>query len=241
MFRESKAFIDLLAKQEDGCTYWLLACRESRFLDPDVLQRLIDTGADIAEVDNFGWNCLFQCVAFACFPGSAKEFKALRSLLAVFDDIRATDLLGIDIFSYVNEQEEWPILLDPDDGSYGQDLWYCALKRSGLDARYDIAPCARIARYTSSYTPKHYLALCHLDFWNSDDFDSQVDLLLLEYPMTEEEMETTKRLEEGDWTEEGSDTNSTAVSEHESGTESKSASESESSDGSWTAGEGDHM
>jgi len=173
---------------------------------------LIDTGADIAEVDDFGWNCLFQCVAFACFPGSAKEFKALRSLLAVFDDIRATDLLGIDIFSYVNEQEEWPNHMRPDHGSYRQDLWYCALKRSGLDARYDIAPCARIARYTLTYTPKHYRVLCHLDFWNIEgfdsrvschldfwnieDFDSRVNQLLLQYPMTEEEMEATKQLEE---------------------------------------------
>lgn len=156
---------------------------------------MIDAGADTAEVDNFGWNCLFQCVVHACYPDSAKEFKALRCLLAVFDDIYATDIWGTDVFSYVNEEKSW---IDPQHqkfGSYRQDLWYCALKRSGLDVRYDIAPCARIARYTLHYTPKHYLALCHLDSWNCDDFDGRVDHLLFLHAMTEEETQLTKRLE----------------------------------------------
>ena len=186
-FQESKAFIDLLAKREGGRTYWLMACKKSRFLNPYTLQRLIDAGADIAETDNLGWNCLFQCIAYASFPDSAQEFKALRGLLAIFDDIHATDNWGINIFSYVNEQEEWINRHYQDCGSYRQDLWYCALKRSGLDVRYDLAPCERIARYTRWYTPKHYLALCHLDFWTINDLNDQVDHLLLEYPMTEEE------------------------------------------------------
>ena len=173
-----------------------MACKDSGLLNPDTLQRMIDAGADTAEVDDLGRNCLFQCVAYASIPNSAKEFRALRSLLAVFDDIYATDIWGIDIFSYVNEEKRW---IDPqyrDFGSYRQDLWYCALKRSGLGARYDMAPCARIARYTPYYTPKHYLALCHLDSWNCDDFDGQVNHLLLLHPMTEEETQLTKRLEE---------------------------------------------
>jgi hypothetical protein len=164
-----------------------MACKASYLLNPDVLQRLADTGADVAEVDNHGWNCLFQCVAYACNPVTAKDFKALLSLLVLFDDILATDIRGIDIFSYVNEEENWGSDEIRDCGSYRQDLWYCALKRSGLDVRYDLAPCERIARYTRWYTPKHYLALCHLDFWTINDLNDQVDHLLLEYPMTEEE------------------------------------------------------
>lgn len=124
------------------------------------------------------------------------KFKALRSLLTVFDDISAEDHRGADRFSYVNEEKHWAIDRTIDCGSYRQDLWYCALKRSGLDVCYDIAPCARIARYTRFYTPKPYLALCHLDFWNIDDFDSQVDHLLLEHSMIKEETRLTKRLEE---------------------------------------------
>ena len=157
---------------------------------------MIDAGADIAEVDDVRWNCLFQCVAYAMFPDDAREFKALRCLLAVFDDIYTTDIWGIDIFSYVNGGKKWIDQTRYDCGSYRQDLWYCALKRSGLDARYDIAPCARIARYTPYYTPKHYLALCHLDSWNIREFHSQVDHLLLDFPMTEEDTQLTKRLEE---------------------------------------------
>lgn len=102
-------------------------------------------------------------------PGVCKRFKTLRTLLGVFDDIHATDSWGIDIFSYVNEQGEWINHLLQDCGRYRKDLWYCALKRSGLDARYDIAPCERVARYTPLYTPKHFLALCHLDLWSTDD------------------------------------------------------------------------
>ena len=173
-----------------------MTCKVSCLLNSDTFQRLIDTGADTAEVDGLGWNCLFHCVAHASFPQSAKEFKALRSLLAVFDDIYATDIWGFDIFSYVNEENRWIDSQYQDFGSYRQDLWYCALKRSGLDVRFDIAPCVRIARYTPYYTPKHYLALCLLDSWNRDDLDGQVDHLLPKCPTTEEEAHSTKRLEQ---------------------------------------------
>lgn len=173
-----------------------MACKATYRLNPDTLQRLLDEGAKVSEVDDHGWNCLFQCIDWASHPDSAKEFKALRSLLAVFDDIHATDIWGNDIFFYVNDEEYWTDPQDQNWGSYRQDLWYCALKRSGLDVRYDIAPCARIARYTPFYTPKHYLALCHLDSWSIDDFADQVDRLLPEHPMTEEEVQFTKRLEQ---------------------------------------------
>ena len=173
-----------------------MAYKTLGLVNTDILQRLVDTGVDVVEVDEHGWNCLFQCVAFASFPQSARELRALRSLLAVLDDVHATDIWGNDIFSYANEEKQWYDYPHEEDcGSYRQDLWYCALKRTGLDARYNIAPRARIARYTTLYTPKHYRALCHLDFWDVDDFDSQVDDLLREYPMTEEETRLTKRPE----------------------------------------------
>lgn len=231
-------------KNEDGRSYWLIACKASWCIKPYILHRLVDEGANVAEVDGFGWNCLFQCVAWATAPDFANEFRALRNLLAVFDDIYATDHQGVDIFSYVNEEKEWAVDITHDCGSYRQDLWYCALKRSGLDARYDIAPCARIARYTPDYTPLHYLALSHLDFWTVDDPEVQLDRLLLEHPMTEEEMQVMKRLEEEvkamiHGTAKPSSTGSTQVLAFES--ESESASESETSSGSGTASDSNDM
>jgi hypothetical protein len=135
-------------------------------------------------------------------PYTAEEYKALRSLLDIFDDIHALDAAGNDILAYVNKVHDWPIEYGQQDrpwyGSYRQDLWYCALKRSKLDIRYNVQPCRRLAQYTRWYTPKHYLALCHLDHWNSFDeelFETQIQPVLQEHPLSEDEIRIQEEFE----------------------------------------------
>jgi hypothetical protein len=178
----------------DGRGYWLELCLSNGILeDPSILQAFADKGADISEVDNFGFNCLFVFMSRVEEPGIAQEFKALQYLLEIFNDIHALDATGNDIFAYVNELRDWPKGYGSswnDCGSYRQDLWYCALKRSKLDIRHNVPPCNRLARYTRSYTPKHYLTLCHLEDWNSWEeelFERQIQKLLQEHPLSEDE------------------------------------------------------
>ena len=141
-------------------------------------------------------------------PEFEAELTSLLCLLAIFDDIYALDATGNDIFAYVNEFRDWPaayVTPDFDCGSYKQDLWYCALARKKLDIKYNIRPSKRLARYTKFYTPKHYLALCHLDHWNSWEeelFETQIRPVLQEHPLSEAERLTQQELEslrESEW------------------------------------------
>jgi len=135
-------------------------------------------------------------------PSNAGELKALQCLLTIFDNIGALDATGNDIFAYVNELRNWPMEYVAPDldycGSYKQDLWYCVLARSKLDVRHNVQPCKRLARYTNYYTPKHYLALCHLDDWNWYDvaeFSRQIQPVLQKYPLSSEEEHIQRELE----------------------------------------------
>lgn len=122
-------------------------------------------------------------------------------MLKIFEKIYAVDAKGNDVFDYVNELRGWPgsyTRPSYDCGSYRQDLLYCALKRSKLDIRHNVQPCDRLARYTSSYTPKHYLALCYLedwDLWEEDLFERQIQTLLREHPMSEDEERIQRELD----------------------------------------------
>lgn len=175
-----------------GRGYWIELClglvaRE----DPSLLQIFVDKGVNIRETDGYGFNCLFAFMSCARKPSTAKEFKALQYLLSIFDNIYALDATGNDVFTYANELREWPgSYTEPiyECGSYRQDLWYCALARSKLDIRHGVQPCNRLARYTQYYTPKHYLALCHLDdwnWWNEALFEKQIQPVLQKHPLSE--------------------------------------------------------
>lgn len=181
----------------------------------------VDKGADITEVDHYGFNCLFTFIACATGAGTVSEYRALQCLLRIFNDIFARDASGNDVFMYVNELRRWPgkwqdrfddvLSLDIwfdvehrdgscDCGSYRQDLWYCALRRSKLDVLYEIGPYTRIARYSRLYTPYHYLALCYLDSWgelHSDDFEEQIRQVLEEHPssLSEDEKRIQRELD----------------------------------------------
>lgn len=134
------------------------------------------------------------------------EYNALRCLLGIFNDVFGQDAMGNDVFTYVNEACDWP-----DDysrreypyGSYRQDLWYCALMRSKPEISHKIAPFTRVARYTSHYTPYHYVALRYLDDWYDDhrngvNFKREIEQILEIYPLalSEDEKETQRKLEQ---------------------------------------------
>jgi hypothetical protein len=129
---------------------------------PEALRILIEAGADVAEVDDRGCNCLFICVLKARIPDSSAEFSALRFLLTVFDDIFAREHTGWSLFDYMVYHE----LDSGESGSYRRDLWYCALYRSKLCRRFSIPPPPLRIRFTSTYTICHYRALLYLNSWN---------------------------------------------------------------------------
>jgi hypothetical protein len=197
--------MDFRERFDLGRGYWLNLCSGAALLDDlTLLQTFVDRGADATEVDDYAFNCLFVFMSRTKLPSTAQEYKALRRLLEIFKDIHALDAMGSDIFAYVNEVQDWPeTYTDPlshivDCGSYKQDLWYCALAQSNLHDRHTVQPCNRLARYTESYTPKHYVALCHLDEWNTWDkerFERQIQPVLHKYPLSEEEQRIQKEME----------------------------------------------
>lgn len=203
-FTEGSPYIDFQEKFEfrHGRGYWLELCLGFAVLeDHSLLELFVDKGVDAAETDDYGFNCLFVFISRVSIPDDAREYKALQCLLKIFEKIYAVDAKGNDVFDYVNELRGWPgSYTRPryDCGSYRQDLLYCALKRSKLDIRHNVQPCDRLARYTSSYTPKHYLALCYLedwDLWEEDLFERQIQTLLREHPMSEDEERIQRELD----------------------------------------------
>ena len=195
-FEEGSPYVDFKERFEhnEGRGYWLELCLSEMILyDPSILQAFAEKGADITEVDKYGFNCLFVFMSRVEEPDTAQEYKALQCLLETFNDIYALEATGNDIFAYVNELRDWPKEYTNAkrnrNGSYMQDLWYCALARSKLDIRHNVQPCNRLARYTMWYTPIHYSALCHLEDWDSfgkeKDLETQIRSVLQEYPLSE--------------------------------------------------------
>jgi hypothetical protein len=163
ILREGSAFIDLCRLQDGDTSIWRYACRDTCWIPtPKALQILIEAGVDVAEVDEGGNNCLFNCVLMAQQPSKSAELEALRFLLTVFDDIFARDSTGWSLFDYMVNRE----LASGKHGSYRRDLWYCALYRSKLCHRFSIPPPPLRIRFTSTYTICHYRALLYLDSWN---------------------------------------------------------------------------
>jgi hypothetical protein len=175
----------------------LRACRGSFTSD---LQRIIDAGCNIAEKDANGWNCLFYSVLYSHKPGSSFDIEKLQYLLSIFDDIYATDTQGRTIFDLVDNDQ------DSGSDSYCRDLWYYALERAGIDVSSHLVQHPRVPSYSmwiwDEYTPEHYHALKHLEYWDEDNFRSQMDRLLQEIPLNDEEaleMERLQREEVNKW------------------------------------------
>jgi hypothetical protein len=163
ILREGSAFIDLCRLQDGDTSIWRYACRIASWIPtPKALQILIEAGVDVAEVDEDGHNCLFNCVLMAQEPYRSGEIEVLRFLLTIFNDVFALDVNGYSIFDRVMVQT-WNIL--PATGSYQQDLWYCALYRSGISSRIDITPPPPRPIFSKEYKLKHYCALLYLDTW----------------------------------------------------------------------------
>lgn len=143
----------------------MFACSNVSHLgSPEILRLLVEAGSTVAEVDDHGWNCLFSCVEDSCSPRSSKEFEALRYLLTVFGDIFACDESGMDIFDLVDDSKRHQI---SPNGSYQEDLWYCALYRSGLALTLNIPKPPMPPVFSSRYNIQHYRALLYLDTWDS--------------------------------------------------------------------------
>ncbi|GAB7325794.1 hypothetical protein MBLNU13_g09883t1 [Cladosporium sp. NU13] len=197
---EGNIFLDPKNFRHNRMSLWLNACRNSYSSAPWILQILKDAGCNIAEKDHRGWNCLFITVLSSIQPGYSHEFEKLQYLLGIFDNIHARDTNGRTIFDYVDDVQE-----DDYCGSYSRDLWYCALKRAGIDVSSHLAQHPRVPSYKMrghfEYTPEHYHALKHLQSWDEDNFRSQMDRLLQEIPLDEDEaleMERMRR-EEASW------------------------------------------
>jgi len=110
-FKEGNPYVDFQErlKYRQGRGYWLELCWGDAILeDPYPLRTFADKGVNIAETDNYGFNCLFVFMARANNLDYAGELMALLCLLAIFDDIYALDATGNDIFAYINELRAWP-------------------------------------------------------------------------------------------------------------------------------------
>lgn len=172
---------------------WLYTCCDARRSAPWILQRLKDAGCNIAEKDDYGWNCLFYCVLMSDRSKVSYQFEALQYLLSIFNDIHARDIGGRTIFDLVHE---FP---NSHSGSYRRDLWYCSLERAGVDINSHLVQHPRVPSYRLEeyfeYTPEHYHALKHLESWDETNFRSQMDRLLQEIPLDEDEALEMERLQ----------------------------------------------
>ena len=140
------------------------ACSAADMLSsPEILGLLGQAGADVYEVDDHRWNCLFKCVGTASNPWRSNEFEALRYLLTVFDNVFARDCRGRTIFDLLAGDSMYG---QQSLGSYKQDLWYCALYRSQLPRRFTIPPPPPGPAFDSRYTIEHYRAMLYHESWD---------------------------------------------------------------------------
>jgi hypothetical protein len=189
ILREGSAFIDLCRLQDNDTSIWRYACQIASWIPtPKALQVLIEAGVDVAEVDEDGHNCLFNCVLMAQDPYKSGEFEALRFLLTIFHDVFACDINGYSIFDSVMVQN-WNIT--PPRGSYQQDLWYCAIYRSGLSSGIDIPPPPSRPIFGKEYKLEDYRALLYLDTWNFGwEHERSLDYALVHlYPLSQQQRE----------------------------------------------------
>jgi hypothetical protein len=175
-----------------GPSIWLSAflwCSPPRML----VEHPLDAGCDVNETTaNFldfpdGLNCLFLLVNYDNEPGSSRGLETLRFLFSRHANVLATNASGLTIFD----------LVDPcrnTFSSYKRDLWYCALRREGIDAGPIMEVHPRITKYDMDYTPEHYRALCYLDNWTKEDLSQQVQDTLEACSWTKEELSELSRI-----------------------------------------------
>lgn len=171
ILREGSAFFDVRSFRHQGQSIWMHACsRVTSLSSPNILHVLVQAGAMVAEVDDEGFNCLFKCVTRASGPGISNEFEALRYLLTIFQDVFARDYRGRTIFDVVADPGR------PDDfcGSYKQDLWCCALFRSGLARRFNIPLRPGRLIFDDLYRKDHYRALLYMDTWGIEGVEQPI-------------------------------------------------------------------
>lgn len=189
---EGRDFLDLQNFRRNGLGLWLSACERVQRNAPSILRKLKVAGCNIAERDDNGWNCLFRSVLGSFYPESSYEFQILQYLLSVFDDIYARDKAGLTTFDHIDNE------IHGISRGYRRDLWYCALERAGIDVSSHLVQHPRVPSYNGWYTPEHYHALKHLEFWDRKNFRSQMDRLLQEIPLDEDETLEMERW--GCWT-----------------------------------------
>lgn len=173
---------------------WMFGFSQPGTLPLRIVKRLLDMGCDINETAASlpdipdGWTCLFLQVLRAFYPQDSREFEVTRFLIRQHANIFAKDGSGLTIFDHVNAELTWT------SKSYQWDLWYCALRREGIDIGAMIEEHPRIAKYNERYTPEHYRALCCLDHWTEENLSQQVHDLLEAYPWSEEEISELSRI-----------------------------------------------
>jgi hypothetical protein len=114
--------------------------------------------------------------------------ETLRFLLRKNANALNSDASGSTISDLVDSDFNWPT------STYKRDLWYCALRREGIDTGSTIEAHPRITKYNTLYTPEHYRALCYLDTWTEEDLSQQVQETLEAYPWTREELSELYRI-----------------------------------------------
>lgn len=133
-----------------------------------MLKELVKAGCDVTATDG-DWNCLFIWALRANHPEHSHDLEILLYLLDIFPDHLAVDDEDLTVFDHLHDDPYRA--MKPGRGSYNRDLWYTALRRSGLETTAEEAARPRKAIYTTTYTPQHYRALCHLQVWNSRKWD----------------------------------------------------------------------
>ena len=186
MIRENPLYLNVATLSTMGPSIWLSAFLSLSKPNIRILRYLLEAGCDINETTRNlpgfpdGWNCLLLQVSRAVHPKESWDFERLRFLLRQNANIWAKDASGLTIFDHVNT-----VLCQL--AAYQRDLWYCALRREGIDIGQANKLYPRTAIYGRKYSPKHYRALCYLDTWTGEDLSQQVHDTLKTHPWTEDE------------------------------------------------------
>jgi hypothetical protein len=152
-------------------------------------------GAEFATTNTNGWNALFLFVLAADSPSTGEELNITRILLPVVGDVFTQDCDSLTLFdrvqlkrparSWMNDERSTKEYNNEAydtspkcHGSYQQDLFYCAILRSGLCYLHDLPPLPAGPCFTRRYTPQHYRAMLYLNSW-----DEKVDPTTFTHPL----------------------------------------------------------
>lgn len=210
LLSEGAAFIDRRKNESIGQDLWRIVRTYEAPVPTETLLALLSLEWDVASTDERGWNCLVYCVLAAKSPRTGKELESLRFLLTSFGQFFAQDNATWSVLNPIEAEMpilSWPADLEVDTyeqplrlhGSYQQDLWYCALYRSGLYSSYDIRPPRSRPTFTPAYTPQHYRALLYLDSWDMEEELPALDSVLLnQTPLSDDIKERAPAFEQWD-------------------------------------------